>query len=202
MTRRVTQERNVARDVSEAVALMSGAFTSFEQSKRDVEYRDIQLHVAPIWADLSSENTRWLYVEQAAAGSLDKPYRQRIYRVTSGSLPAMVVSEVYELPGGAAGAARYAGMWRTPEAFELLNPSQLARKEGCEVHLRRIRPKVFEGGTEGSMCQSTLQGATYVSSQVLINKDGLQTWDRGFDADGKQVWGAAKGPYEFKRMSE
>ncbi len=202
MTRRVREERVVVRDVSEAVALMTGTFTSYEQSKRDPEYREIQLHMTPIWVDRSTDNVKWLYVEQAAAGALDKPYRQRIYRVTSGSLPAMVVSEVYELPGGAPGVARYAGMWRTPQAFDLLNPSQLTRKDGCEVHLRRIRTSVFEGGTEGSMCQSTLQGATYATSQVLMNKDGLETWDRGFDAEGKQVWGAVKGPYEFRRISE
>lgn len=202
MSRQIAQERAVARDVSEAARLMTGAFTSHEQSVRDLEYRDIQLHVTAIWPDLSSESQRWLYVEQAAAESLDKPYRQRIYRLTQGSLPSQVVSEVFELPGGATGAARYAGMWRTPEAFTLLNPPQLKRREGCAVYLRRIGPGVFEGETAGSSCWSSLQGAEYATSQVLLNRSGLMSWDRGFDAAGKQVWGAVKGPYEFKRISQ
>ena len=32
--------------------------------------------------------------------------------------------------------------------------------------------------------------------------DRLLSWDRGFDAAGKQVWGAEKGPYEFLRVKE
>jgi hypothetical protein len=34
---------------------------------------------------------------------------------------------------------------------------------------------------------------------VKVNPEGLTTWDRGFDASGKQVWGSVKGAYEFKR---
>jgi hypothetical protein len=30
----------------------------------------------------------------------------------------------------------------------------------------------------------------------------LLTWDQGFDKDGKQVWGAVKGGYEFKRQPQ
>ncbi|MEY2746457.1 MAG: CpeT/CpcT family, partial [Planctomycetota bacterium] len=26
------------------------------------------------------------------------------------------------------------------------------------------------------------------------------SWDRGFDAAGKQVWGSTKGPYLFERL--
>jgi hypothetical protein len=28
------------------------------------------------------------------------------------------------------------------------------------------------------------------------------TWDRGFDAEGKQVWGATAGGYIFRRVDE
>jgi hypothetical protein len=34
---------------------------------------------------------------------------------------------------------------------------------------------------------------------VEVRPDGLVSWDRGFDADGQQVWGAEKGPYVFTR---
>ena len=26
----------------------------------------------------------------------------------------------------------------------------------------------------------------------------METWDRGFDADGKQVWGAREDSYQFR----
>ena len=35
--------------------------------------------MAQIWPD--SQGAIWLYVEQAVATSLDKPYRQRVYKL-------------------------------------------------------------------------------------------------------------------------
>ncbi|XP_029122269.1 chromophore lyase CRL, chloroplastic isoform X3 [Elaeis guineensis] len=42
-------------------------------------------------------------------------------------------------------------------------------------------------------------GATYCTSELAIYKNGeVHTWDRGYDDEGNQVWGARGGPYEFK----
>jgi hypothetical protein len=32
---------------------------------------------------------------------------------------------------------------------------------------------------------------------VVLTPTGMETWDRGFDAANRQVWGATKGPYRF-----
>jgi hypothetical protein len=37
-------------------------------------------------------------------------------------------------------------------------------------------------------------------SDVTLSAEELVTWDRGYDAAGKQVWGSTKGPYMFKRV--
>jgi len=58
----------------------------------------------------------------------------------------------------------------------------------------------YEGSTEGNNCESDLRGAKYATSEVKISKDGIISWDRGYDAEGKQVWGAEKGGYIFKRV--
>jgi hypothetical protein len=47
---------------------------------------------------------------------------------------------------------------------------------------------------------STLRGASWESSEVVLLPGVLETWDRGFDAAGQQVWGAVKGPYRFVRL--
>ena len=49
--------------------------------------------------------------------------------------------------------------------------------------------------------RSDLQGAAYAVSEAIISPQGLLTWDRGFDAAGKQVWGATKGGYDFVRQT-
>jgi hypothetical protein len=30
----------------------------------------------------------------------------------------------------------------------------------------------------------------------------MESWDRGFDAWGNQVWGAAEGPYIFDKVAD
>ena len=58
---------------------------------------------------------------------------------------------------------------------------------------------LFEGGTQGTGCGSTLQGATYATSEVTVQQDLLLSWDRGFNDDDVQVWGATAGAYRFVR---
>ncbi|MFS7940324.1 putative chromophore lyase CpcT/CpeT [Helianthus anomalus] len=46
-------------------------------------------------------------------------------------------------------------------------------------------------------------GASYCTSELAVLKNNeIHTWDRGYDDDGKQVWGVKNGPYEFKPAPE
>jgi CpeT protein len=194
--------------------LMVGSFSSAAQAaKAPEDYRDIHLSMTPIWPERSSDREAWLYVEQAVSAARSKPYRQRIYRVMPlaagqeievpipGSVPARtamatLVSEVYKIPGQEA----YVNADGDPTRFVALTPEMLEKLEGCSVYLAKVDANMFAGGTVGSGCiSSAFRGADYVTSEVLVTKDGLRTWDRGFDKLGKHVWGAEKGPYEFMR---
>ena len=64
--------------------------------------------------------------------------------------------------------------------------------------LRQSGP-VWTGSTAGKECGSDLRGASYATSEVTISSSTLESWDRGYDAADKQVWGAEKGPYIFAR---
>jgi CpeT protein len=174
---------------------MTGSFSSQEQSQADPEnYFDIRLEMVPIWTDRT--DGRWLYVEQAAASSLEKPYRQRIYCVTEPK-PGEFVSAVYELPGD---PLAFAGAFKDPGKLKDLSPKKLTARDGCSIVLHRAQDGTFNGATDGTGCVSTLRGAAYATSEAHIGPDGLRTWDRGYDKDSKQVWGAQKGPYIFKRV--
>jgi hypothetical protein len=174
---------------------LSGAFSSAEQSKADPEnYYDIRLHMTPIWPDRT--DGPWLYVEQAVAARPRMPYRQRVYRLKKAD-DGKLISEVYELPGE---PLRYAGAWQDPAKLKGLTPEQLSHKSGCDVGLTKAGDGTYAGGTTGNGCPSALHGAAYASSQVKVFADRLETWDRGYDKDGKQVWGAEKGGYVFKRQ--
>lgn len=182
--------------LDEAFALgerMVGSYSSEAQSLADKEFRDVRLHMTRIWPE--RKDGCWLYVEQAMATALERPYRQRIYCVQPCS-DGSTASHVFELPGV---ALEYVGAWSEPARFAALSPEQLVQREGCTVYLRR-EGDAWRGSTRASDCISTLNGAAYATSEVVVTATSLTSWDRGYDKAGKQVWGAVKGAYVFDRQ--
>ncbi|MFM9057330.1 MAG: CpcT/CpeT family chromophore lyase, partial [Bacteroidota bacterium] len=55
----------------------------------------------------------------------------------------------------------------------------------------------YKGGTQGSSCPSDLRGAKYATSIITLKEVEMVSWDQGFDANGKQVWGSTNGGYVF-----
>lgn len=178
--------------VAEVAGHLIGSFSSEAQSKADAEFFDVRLNMAPIWA--SRTDGPWIYVEQAMATTLDKPYRQRIYQLIDRG-DGSVESFVYELPNP---QARVGG-WSDPSRFDADSPDSLVPRAGCSIVLRKVGD-VWKGSTNERDCESSLRGASYATSEVTLRADGLDSWDRGFDAEGKQVWGAKKGAYQFRRV--
>lgn len=175
---------------------MTGSFSSLEQAKQDPDnYREIELHMVPIWTD--RPDGPWLYVEQAAATARDKPYRQRVYRLEAAEA-GVLISRVYTLPED---PLRWAGQWKVEKPLADLKPEQLSERQGCEIELKRREDGSFVGSTRGRACPSDLRGASYATSEVTITHNVLESWDRGYDAEGKQVWGAEKGPYRFVKAA-
>lgn len=182
----------VKNGVPEVAALLSGSFSSEAQSKTDPEFFDVRLHMIPIWT--SRTDGPWIYVEQAMATSLERPYRQRVYRLIDRG-DGSVESFVYELPN----PRDRVGAWSDPTRFEQDTPESLVPRAGCSIVLRREGGS-WVGSTNERDCESSLRGAAYATSEVVLQGNGLDSWDRGFDAEGKQVWGAVKGAYRFRRL--
>ena len=181
--------------LQELATWMTGSFSSSAQALADPEnYFDIRLEMAPIWEDRA--DGPWLYIEQAAATALERPYRQRIYRLAIDG--ATIRSDVYTLPGD---ALAYAGAWQEPERFHAFTPAELDLRSGCSIYLT-LQGNAYMGSTRGNGCSSFLADAAYATSIVSIGPDILESWDRGFDASGQQVWGAEKGAYLFVRNAE
>ena len=176
---------------------MTGHFTSAQQASEDEAYFDVTLHMVPIWPQHTDAMQRWLYVEQAITAAADRPYRQRVYRLTAQD--GALVSSVYELPGD---PLRFAGAWREVRAFDAIGPADLSERAGCAIALVPQPDGSFVGSTHEDECPSDLRGASYATSRVRIHDGVVESWDQGFDAAGVQVWGAEKGPYIFRRVTE
>jgi len=188
----LTSTNAEAQSLKQLAKYMNGSFNSYQQSQTDSTYFDVSLEMKPIWKKYKV--VKWLYVEQAITQNKNKPYRQRIYQLKQTGENEFL-STVYLIPDQEA----YVGAYRkAKKRFKKLSPDQLEEKEGCEITLT-FDGNTFTGKTGETTCPSQLRGSTYATSEVVIYPNKLESWDRGFDKDGKQVWGAEKGAYIFDK---
>jgi hypothetical protein len=178
------------KDLKKLAKIMSGTFSSFEQSKSDSTFFHVSLQMAPIWK--KAKDGYWLYVEQAMASAKDKPYRQRVYHLYVQD-DTTLVSKVYEIQN----PKEVINAWTDKSKLDLITKEKLIDRQGCSIYLQKTKEGYFKGSTPGKDCLSTLRGAAYATSEVVINKDSIVSWDRGWDKDDKQVWGAVKKGYIF-----
>ncbi len=171
---------------------MSGEFSSEEQANEDSLFYNINLVMFPIWEN--DPNAKWLYVEQAVTRLIDKPYRQRVYKLSK-QKNGVIASSVFELPN----PSKFIHGWNTPEIFEPINADSLMIRQGCAVYLRKGANNCYTGSTKDKECLSTMRGASYATSKVNICPDQVISWDQGWDNDDKQVWGAETKGYIFKK---
>ena len=76
----------------------------------------------------------------------------------------------------------------------------MTKREGCAVYLNKQKDGSFKGSTKNDECKSDFRGASYATSKVEMKEGSLISWDQGFDEENKQVWGAEKGGYVFKKQ--
>jgi hypothetical protein len=183
------------KDLRRLAEIMNGSFSSQEQSKADSSYFHISLKMTPVWK--KEKDGYWLYVEQAMATALDKPYRQRVYHLYLQD-DTTLVSKVFELQN----PKDVINGWQDKSKLDGIIKDNLVDRQGCSIYLHKTKEGYFKGSTPGKECLSTLRGATYATSEVIIQKDRMISWDRGWDIADKQVWGAVKGGYIFVRESQ
>jgi CpeT/CpcT family (DUF1001) len=174
--------------------LLEGRFDSADQARSTPGYPPIQLVACS--ADVPALGPLVLYVEQARMDATETPERQRVYVIEQGNpAESVAVARVFELaePRSSVGAC---GRSVRPR----FTRDELVERVGCMVSLRADGP-VYRGATTGRSCPTTLSGATYVTSDVVLDTVGLRSWERGFDPSGAQKWGSESGPYVFVRRT-
>jgi CpeT/CpcT family (DUF1001) len=170
---------------------MQGEYSSEEQSKNDSDYYNISLRMVPIWKKENDEF--YLYVEQAMSTALDKPYRQRVYKVVKTD-DTHFESHIYTINN----QAKYIGKRADDTIWNTITPDSLTLKDGCAVHLTfDAATSTFNGATSDKTCPSERSGAAYATAKVKLNDTRMESWDQGWNNEGKQVWGATKGGYVF-----
>jgi CpeT protein len=181
-------------DIMQTLAdYLSGEFDSSQQVSDDPSYYEIQLITCAV--DAPELGGRVLYVEQASMDTPTQPYRQRLYVLHGDAEAGTAGTTIFELADPLAAV----GLCDDDEVASF-DDADASEREGCGVELTwHEQDGTLEGGTLGLACSSSLGGASYATSEILLTGDRIESWDRGFDAVDAQVWGATAGPYVFDR---
>ena len=86
-----------------------------------------------------------------------------------------------------------AGIRRDDHAFDVIVARTAKAIFQSDIDLRTP--------TRGNGCASERSGAAYATAEVRLEPGRMASWDRGFDAAGKQVWGATTGAYVFVKRA-
>jgi hypothetical protein len=172
--------------VARAATWLQGRFDNAAQVRADPRFLAVTVRWTPIWTPRT--DGRWFLVEQALAETPESPYRRRIHRLRADGSGG-VLSEVFLVPAGV-------------ESWPLggFSPDRLLPQPGCTVYLIPAG-RGLRGATRGRNCVSRFRGAAWTTAEVVVDGAGFASWDRGFAADGTQVWGARAGPYVFQRSN-
>jgi len=154
------------------------------------------LRIVRLWPGRPAEY--WFYEAFERSGEEGRPYLQRLVRIgMTGEATMQTVA--YGLPGE---ASRFAGAWRNPgKAFADIDPKVLREAPNCRQQVEVQNLVAYAGGTVGKACQAHVPPGTYEISDFLLTSSSIRTWNRGYDATGKVVWGSPAGPLDLRRTS-
>ena len=177
--------------VDEVVDYLIRPMDTTAQAQRDPRFVGVKMTTCPIQVTGQTEPSAvYLYQEQALTENPGSPYRQRFLQIVLSPDGTRVESRTLKpsTPASWTGLCQQTDPQVDAEALENLV---------CVVSLR---PSTlgYVGSTPDEGCPVNLRGAVRLTNTVVLHRDGMDTWDRGFDSDGIQVWGARLEPYQYR----
>ena len=176
--------------VKAVAAHLSRPMTTAEQAAHNPRYVAIRMTTCSVTVPDGDPESIYLYQEQALAEQTERPYRQRFLEIRLSQNGRRVESRTFK----PANPAPWTGLCQQSE------PSTAGRPLGPEVCVVSLRPSAlgYVGSTPAAGCPVNLRGAVRLTNTVVLHQDGMDTWDRGFSAEGFQVWGAYAEPYQYR----
>jgi len=184
---------------------MAGQFDNQQQALADpVWYVHLHLWQRPI--PLFGEDSLTLFAEQAPITNLDRPYRQRIIRLSPSDQPATGLKvQYYQIkdPDAVRGAGSH------PELLKQITCEEITVLPDCRlnVQMHQIGYNHYEFTTTPASdrpCRFSYQGNTYqVSLGFDVTANEFRSYDKGIDPNtGKATWGALLGPFQFSKRQD
>ncbi len=180
--------------VEEVVSHLVGVMDTSAQAEVNPQRVKVQMTTCKL--ELKGEvDSIYLYQEQALAEKLNQPYRQRILHLIDLE-DGQVESKSYKLTN----EKQWIGFCNQPASSRMLNKSDLGDSV-CSVFLRPVIT-IYIGETPPEGCPANVRGAVKITNKIILHKLGMDTFDRGFDAEGNQVWGAVNDSYQFRWLNK
>jgi hypothetical protein len=174
-------------------ATAAGVFSSIRQHQSDPAYDEVQVRVVRIWPE--RDDALWLYQEQAIANQPGKTREQAL-----ASPYFQFVARVVPLGDGTYRRDNY--RVKDPGRFAGANVQTLTGTDlmeaSCHNRIERIARDWYVARTES--CANRYKGAAAMQSRSIVTRNAYVNWDRGFDLDGRPVWGPKEGGYVFERQ--
>jgi hypothetical protein len=190
--------KSLEQQAQDVAALLEGQMVTSAESMENSEAPRIRMTTCRI--QITNANAApgsiFLYQEQALTNNLSKPYRQRFLQIS----PSPATQSVRSLSFRPTTAATFAGLCNKPLAERTLKLSDLGTYV-CSVFLKPSG-NTYIGNTPINGCPANYRGAVRITNRIELTPTGMNTWDRGFDANGQQVWGAKTEAYQYHRMAE
>ncbi len=189
---------DLGQQVQEVAAYLEGTMATASQAAANSKAPNVQMTTCRVHVASSGQTTDviFLYQEQALAGQLEKPYRQRFLQLSPSSYSQSVRSLSYR----PSNAAAWVNFCNKPLSDRTVSLSDLG-KPVCSVFLKRLGD-TYSGRTPADGCPANVRGAVRITNQIVLSKSGMDTWDRGYDSTGKQVWGAKTEAYQYRKVSQ
>lgn len=187
----------IAQQVEEVANHLIGVMDTSAQAASNPKVSQVQMTTCQVQMQDIPLGARdrpvvFLYQEQALAEKLDQPYRQRFLRIA----PSRDSKTVESLSFRPEQMQTWAGLCQRPERDRQITLKDLGTPV-CSVWLKRSEDE-YLGRTPVDGCPAKVRGAVRITNRVRLWADGMDTWDRGFDAQGRQVWGAESDAYQFR----
>jgi hypothetical protein len=169
----------------EVAGWMSGTFSSLKQAGKDADFKNVAVRSCGVTVtNLPEDMADRVFVYQSHFVFGERPYLHRVAAI-SDRAPDGVELDFFTIGNEAAFV----------DLCDQAAPTVDWKDLG---EMRCTHPLVKTGGhyVGEARCSSTM--SDYALHTAMIKDQGYTIWSRGYDADGKKVWGA-KSAYSFER---
>lgn len=177
-------------DLKKLQKIISGEFNNETQSKADASFQHTILEIKPIWSD--EINGYWFYVEQAMANNLNSPTLQNVYHLFKQN-DTIIQCQIYEIKN----PKQYIGAYKELNKISSLTIDSLIDNQGCSLYLKKRKNNIYSGSTPWRTCYNKSKKGAYNTSEIVIYKKKIVSWQREWNEKDVQVSGSIKGGYIF-----